>query len=463
MKIFILSVLSILFLISCDSQQENPTAKNSSPVKKEVQTTKTPEPAHGWKGNGPNKNFYTVAENIDRDGDFYYYLNMENVFVETKEDISTLFSNEESAQEMENFFSFYESAIEVFGIDGIRDAGISSMQKEDLAVTKIFLHVPGENKTILDITGESPRLRDSLKYAPPKTGAYASFDFDPERALKLTRETARKAGGEKALGKLNDKLRELGSEINADPEKLIRSLGNEFVFMMRLKEKSGMQQNTGDQQTSPEWVPELAAMISTNEAALYETIKNSVEKQHGELEEIRENGVKKIILPSSLENPLPGKTSLAFDGKYVFYSSSSDFLDLIISTSRQDENLSQSEEFRKMTGDFPEKTNSLRYISGNLRKEIAGIIIRNLSEKQKYSIDPEAFARIFLPFRGSSATVRINKPSGVQIISRHTIEKGEEGFSPALRAPAMILTATGALPVVTFLIFGQHYDYFTAI
>ncbi|MBN1902900.1 type II secretion system protein GspG [Candidatus Sumerlaeota bacterium] len=449
MKKTLLISLMIIFLFACEKEEEEIIQKNDIPSLTKPAITKPGGAQSGWKGTGPNKRFYMVAEKLDRDGDFYLYMDIEGAFRELAVGFQQLAQTPQTPDEFKTILPTLLNRLETTGLFNMVDFGMSGIQKDDRYQYKTCIKANDTKTVLFQMLGSAPHDSSALKYAPGDTIIFHAMDLDLSVLLAFIKSLSQ---GDSPLitstnyDNANQKFRE---EFGASIDELVSSLGTEFAFLARLDPEKTITIPDSDI-IIPQ--PQFAFIIPTKQKILHDALAFSTKKDNIAINISQSDNIRRCQVSQPPDPDYPMNPEFMFDGEYEIVCSHVSLSDEIIKALKNGQGLSASPEFQDFTQNLPQQYNGLTFISEKLGLEIIHQISLALNaEEMKGKVNHQAFSDFLGIFLGGRMSVRINEPDGLWIVTQHKGKKDAMTFSGISNAVLMTLNSGGALSVVAIL------------
>ena len=367
--------------------------------------------------------FYDVQKKLDQGGGFYLYVNVKDALKNFLNEIGDAMRQSGMPIQAQGGFAMADQLLEALGLYDIEDFGMSVIDVGDMKRTKSFLRIPGSRKGIFGVLGGDPHSFESLQYAPADTMVFNCFDLDAAKGLRLARINIQKLGGEVILQQFNSSLQELGNRQGFDLEKVIQSLDGEFLLIGRLDMAKKIHMPVRGSENLAFPTHNLALGARVKDATLFDAIGNVLQKNNIPFESKTSENLKRILIKETSTEQSPLSPTIVFDGKYVLFATHEDYLDKILSTKKSGANLSDTEEFIKLTSGLPKRGNELIFISEQFNREMTQSLQKflqmqtGISENLGRSLAPPMLfmSGIMKDMEGTGAMagVRLNDEDGI--------------------------------------------------
>lgn len=380
-----------------------------------------------------NPRFAEVQKKLDTGGSFYMY-------VDVKDQLRLLFDElkavaEESEDEDDAFIAAVaESVLESLGVFDITDLGLSITESGEMHRRKAYVAVPNTSAGLLAITGGDPHEFDTLRYAPPATALFESFDFDFEKLYELVRKVVSEtsevdglANPDEQVHVFDKQIAEWREDFGVDVEELIRSLSGTIALVAEFHPTEKFQVPESGEPPFEIPLPQLTFLIGCKDAQLYETLSGLVGAN--EVKVPQANG--KELRRTPIQIPVPDLNitpQIVFDGTYLMLTSHGEFLDRMLESANGGENLSSDANYKKLVADMPKKGNDLAYVSPRL-----GEVLESVGEEMKKTMGEEEAESIDWileslleesPFTEGMAAVRANEEGGMYWVAASPADLG---------------------------------------
>ncbi|HBF34493.1 TPA: hypothetical protein DDW35_08005, partial [Candidatus Sumerlaeota bacterium] len=229
--------LLLLLSIACE-KKDSPEKKSeqavstsapaavASPAVAEAKSTPSPSVPK----DGANPRFFAAQENLlDAGGSFYLYADLQDVLKEEMQSVRNSIKGMPDAVEVERGLEITDRVIDLLGLYGLQDVGISSIPDGGLYRTKMFLNnTAGKDKGYMALLGDAPHALKILDRASSGTVLLYSADVNEMATWELIRGLVMNIGGGAALADMEKGLEELAKNEGIDIPKLLPTLGGEI-------------------------------------------------------------------------------------------------------------------------------------------------------------------------------------------------------------------------------------------
>lgn len=320
--------------------------------------------------------FDAVTSKLNPGGNFYLYASTEQLFKSIDEFAQTLRQTLEKAsakdpkvgeEVLKAFDLIYGIAKECGGME-ISGVGFSSIPVEgDVNHSKLVVHhYPDKNKGLIwQLMQSKPHELTTLDMLPANTVAAGFGELHLDVLWKWVKEKVNKAD----IPKVKQGLEMAGpmmEKMGIDLDKTLGSLtGMGYVVTL---DNGNMKKIPIGPKTLELPDPGLAIILEMKDDSLFEFFKGKI--PGGTF--VEENGVKKIAIKTP---PMPVTLDpvLVYRDGMLIVSSSNALVDAMFAAREKGGGLIDSEEFKRMSINMPDKGNSYRYLSPKMVNTIMAI------------------------------------------------------------------------------------------
>ncbi|MCX7047515.1 MAG: DUF3352 domain-containing protein [Candidatus Sumerlaeota bacterium] len=375
---------------------------------------------------GSNERFYAVQKELDPGGSMYLYLDTKDMLRGFVNKIQPLVVNPQAPPEASKIFMMVNQVIDRLGLYGIQDIGMSMTPDGEMSRTKIFLNAAeGRQKGVMALFGGDPHPCALLDRVPDDTLIFISADFDAAAAWELLRQIAQDIGGMEAISRLDQGVNELQKNTGLSVPAILPALTGEFAIAVTQEKTSRL--NLADLSPSLSVnTPQLTLMIRVKNDTLYQALKQAAAQNRLTAQEVSDGKLRIAPITLPPNNIWTVSPALATDGEYVYLSSHQDYLKRIaLGTGAS---LRSSPEFKALTAGLPTEGNGIGFVSKQAMKAVQDLIQAAQSSIPRASREDAWIQRLMTGAQkepSGSFGVRINKPNGVQWISRSKTNSGQ--------------------------------------
>lgn len=407
-KIFLLVILQLSLLLFAGGEE-----KSSSPARR-----------------GANPDFYEAQKKLDQGGNFYLFMDtkdlLKNFIGETRDSIAT--SGNPNTQ---TFFIMVDRILNTLGIYDIHYLGISVVESETSRLMKIYLKNPPEKRGLFKVLGGAPHPFETLSYAPADSSFFLSCDIAPVEVLALVRATILESGGPTALASFNTGLTNATTKTGFNIEEALNCLGGEFFIAGYFDRKEMMTFTKKQAVTEALPTPRAAIGVRVRDARLLNMLKEFLTRTGIATKEESADGITRLFIQPKPDMEPSIKPAFFYDGRFILFSTSSEYLERILATKKGTANLGSNEEYMQIVKALPMKGNGLLYIGGDFPVELKNYVHiwkEKLIEAAAASdgrVKNQPIIRLSRLLerpgaRGALAAIRINEPEGILIVCNTT-------------------------------------------
>jgi hypothetical protein len=407
-KIFLLAILQLSLLLFAGGEE-----KSSSPAKR-----------------GANPDFYEAQKKLDQGGNFYLFLDtkdlLKNFIGETRDSLAT--SGNQKAQV---FFIMADRILSTLGIYDIHYVGISMVESETSRLMKFYLKNPPEKRGLFKVLGGAPHTFETLSYAPADSSFFLSCDINPVEALALVRATILESGGPTALASFNTGLASATIRTGFNIEEALNSLGGELFIAGYFDRKEMMTLTKKQAATEALPTPRAAIGVRAGDVRLFNMLKEFLTRTGIATKEESADGITRLFIQPKPDMDPSIKPAFFYDGRFILFSTSSEYLERIIATKKGTANLGSNEEYMQIVKALPMKGNGLLYIGGGFPVELENyvhiwkekLIEAAAAGDGRVKNQPIIMLSRLLErpgAQGALAAMRINEPEGILIVCNTT-------------------------------------------
>lgn len=393
--------------------------------------------------------FSQVTKNLDPGGSFYMYMSSEK-FIKFLEDlievIKQLAISESKKpgekQQIEIGFNLISKLLKDSGLLEISGIGMSSIKMKNgfNREKTVIHHYKGMGKGLIwHLSADTPHSFDSQKLLPANT-AFASFS---DSRLGYFWQWIKKEAAESGIPKLQQGIRMLEPMLRSkgiDLEALLGSLGGKSGIIVTLDE-SNMCKIPVKGLTIEFPDPALAIVIYVKNDSLFNLLQKFIPAPPQV-----DGKVKKIIGPV-VPLPITLNPMVIQKDKLLIFASNGKIADDILAAKK---GLGQSEEFRNLSVNMPQKGNGYTFWSSRIFKTITDIQSRTVAMSGNKE-DKAVYATLerlnILPKNLAFYNVKQNTPEGFIHTSNNNIPLGGSALLPALAVGGIV----AAIAIPNFL------------
>ncbi|MCX7000656.1 MAG: hypothetical protein NT106_10250 [Candidatus Sumerlaeota bacterium] len=379
---------------------------------------------------GANPDFYEAQKKLDQGGNFYFFMDtkdlLKNFIGETRDSIAT--SGKEKGQ---TFFIIVDRILSALGIYDIQYLGISVVEQGNSRLMKTYLKTPPEKRGLFKVLGGEPHAFETLSYAPADSSFFLSCDVDPVEALALVRATILESGGPTALASFNTSMTNATTKTGFAIEEALNCLGGEFFIAGYFDRKEMMTLTKKQAVTESLPTPRAAIGVRVRDARLLNMLKEFLTRTGIATKEESAGGITRLFIQPKPDMDPSIKPAFFYDGRFILFSTSSEYLERILATKKGTANLGSNEEYMQIVKALPIKGNELLYIGGDFPVELKNythIWKEKLIEAASASdgrVRNQPIIRLSRLLerpgaRGALAAMRVNEPEGILIVCNTT-------------------------------------------
>ena len=384
--------------------------------------------------------FNQVTEKLDKEGNFYLYMNTERL-VKAAEDWFTALqqlmkaemAKEGKQAEGEKVLAIMNLVYKVvkdIGITEISGFGISSIATaNDLNRTKVVVHhYPDKSKGLMwKLMNAKPRSLDEIKLLPAETVLASFSDFKLYTLCHCIQQPQKTTGipeVQKAVDTVEPTLIQGGISLT----KLLNSLSGKTGMMLTLDPKQPKPLPIpGAALTIPE--PSLAILIGVKDSYLFDLLAQRMTFAE------RPNKDERLMqIPIPMDLPFNVKPIIIEKDGWLIIASNKELIDKMFAAKVKGNGLTSSDEFKKLAAGMPDKGNNIRYLSPRLSQalfEIQNTFMKMAKERGEEI--PEKFVKLFQK-EWAIYSVLQNTDEGTILTVSHN-----QGFEMVMIMPALFV------------------------
>jgi hypothetical protein len=379
---------------------------------------------------GANPDFYEAQKKLNQGGNFYLFMDtkdlLKNFIGETRDSIAT--SGNPNAQ---TFFIMVDRILNTLGIYDIQYLGVSVVEQGNSRLMKIYLKNPPEKRGLFKVLGGAPHPFETISYAPADSSFFLSCDINPVEALALVRATILESGGPTALASFNTSLTNATTRTGFAIEEALNCLGGEFFIAGYFDRKEMMTLTKKQAVTEALPTPRAAIGVSARDVRLFNMLKEFLTRTGIATKEESAGGITRLFIQPKPDMEPSIKPAFFYDGRFILFSTSSEYLERILATKKGTANLGSNEEYMQIVQALPMKGNGLLYIGGDFPVELKNYVHiwkEKLIEAAAMSdgrVRNQPIIRLSRLLerpgaRGALAAMRVNEPEGTLIVCNTT-------------------------------------------
>jgi len=378
-----------------------------------------------------NPDFYDALKKLDQGGNFYLFIDtkdlLKNFMGETRDSFAS--SGNQKAQ---TFFITTDRILDTLGIYDVHYLGASVVENETSRIIKIYFKNPPAKRGLFKVLGGAPHSFETLSYAPADSSFFFSCDIDPIEVLALVRATILESGGPSALASFNTGMTNATTRLGVNLEEAINCLGGEF-FIVGYFDRKEMMSITKKYQAAAELLPTARAVIGvrSGDARLFNMLKEFLTKRGFATKEESAGGITRLFIQPKPDTEQSTKPAFFYDGRFILFSTSSEYLERIIATKKGTVNLGSNGEYMQIVKALPMKGNELLYIGRDFPAELKNYIhiwkekLIEAAATSNGHVRNQPIIRLSRLLehpgaQGTLAVIRINEPEGVMIVCNTT-------------------------------------------
>lgn len=324
-----------------------------------------------------NPHYWDMQEKLDEGGSMYVYMDCRNLLkgmvAQIGDQIRPAITDPADAAEFEKIFGKIDQGANMLGLYGLEDIGLSTIREENhYYLHRFCLATPGDRTGLLALLGDKPHAFETLEFAPEDTVYFQTLDLDAAQLWSLIQKMTAELGGEEAAGELAKASQELKDEIGLNYDEIATTLGDSATLLVSIDPEKTI---TIPDAAFSNPIPMFngAAIVKTNNSALYDTLVQALRDEDAPLTESETpEGLKKAAIKPGDE--IPYTPVVAQDGDYLYLASDEAYLDVLLATKAQGGALAETDEFKAMAAGLPTEGNLLYYVSEKLAPTIQHII-----------------------------------------------------------------------------------------
>ena len=366
--------------------------------------------------------FRATSAELDLGGDLYVYFGAENclanLMAKIGEIVDLIAQHEPDAKAAQEAVRRINAFLMAEGLNDITGGGLSSKPLgEGQYVLKSFLSRQPKTPTprFWRMLGGEPRELAVLGTIPGDAAVFSAIDFRPDDCWAFIQQTIRSVGGEEAYTTMRKKLDEWKREGGVDVDALVSSLSGELAVSVVLGRDKTVQLPIGEKgvEIPP---PSLIVALGVKDGSLLATVLDQAKKNAWPMEETTIEGVPAYLLGEEMpEVPVPLRFIAAQADGFFFFASHPDAVAGAISAARRGDGIKKDPVYARLMGQLPRENNGVSFTDERFNRTIASIQLAQMRQQDPSGLVAEIMERIFgwLPV-GSSASVRVLKPNGIQ-------------------------------------------------
>jgi prepilin-type processing-associated H-X9-DG protein len=359
--------------------------------------------------------FEKVSKHLDPFGNFYFYMNVEEMtggvtrlVDKLEKSLMPVIEQQGDQRKTDMAKAAFKGVGELYrtsGIPAVSGMGISSLQiGKDMYRTKSFIHTDSAQKQgmIWRMMGGAARPLDCVDFLPKTTTMAVFCDFDLEELWKWQFQLVQSTQNQQLIGM--HQMMTTGLSKNVDMTKMLGGLYKTMGMVITLDPTSQVTIPIQRGQTTiriPE--PGLAIFIKTKDNSLQDFMfSKMVNNRNGQktpvpFQEVTNNGVTYRAYPIPLPSPIPLALCVgSFDGQLVI-TSSTKVMNQIIAAKKTGNGLKSQPKLKALMADMPKKGNAFTYLSKDLQVEM--LKVQDQLLKQQTGREAEMVKKLVNMFR----------------------------------------------------------------
>jgi prepilin-type processing-associated H-X9-DG protein len=332
---------------------------------------------------GSTTSFYEVDKKLDKGGEFYLYVNTEDVLkkLDTKTAsfeklILTVPSIEDNKADIKKAFTITKNIIKNSGIKELDGIGSSSIKINDNMYRNIayFYHKPENNKGVFwSFFPVQEKTQRMLTLLPKDTVIASGSNFQFNKFLNWI-ESELTVGD---LADISKNIREGKIEAlkrGVDIDKILNSLNGEYAFFITLDPKKKSKLPMGRAMVEMPR-PAVAILIEVSDEYVFSLLKQFIPMSKAS---VRENGVQEInvLVPQFLDIDLTPTMLLTKTGLLIIATSKTLANDVLALDGKKEDKpkgLIATENFKKLATNISLDGNGFSYVSKRYNKTATSI------------------------------------------------------------------------------------------
>ncbi len=359
--------------------------------------------------------FERVSKHLDPYGNFYLYMNVEEmtsgvqkVIDSLEKTIMPIIEQQGKQENVDMAQAGFKGVSELYrtsGIPAVGGMGVSSLQiDKDTFRTKSFIYIDPTKKQgmLWKLMGGAARPLDCIDFLPKTTTMAVFCDFDFEELWKWQFQLAQSTQNQQIIGMHQMALAGIAQQI--DLNKLFAGLDKSMGLVLMLDPSSPVTIPVERGKTTirvPE--PGLAIFIKIKDDSLKDFLFSKlVDNKNGQetpisFQDKTTSGVTYREYPFPVPMPFAVRPSIAsFDG-YLILASSSKIMDQIITARKTGNGIKSQPKFKALMADMPKKGNAFTYLSKDLQVEL--LKVQNQLLKQQTGDEAEMVKKLVSMFQ----------------------------------------------------------------
>lgn len=340
-------------------------------------------PARGEAGETdalPANPFAEVAQHLDRGGELYLYLTLDQWLGQLSEAVSEFrpllgalgVGGERSQAQAEHGLQLLTRLIQRSGLEEITAIGISGKQMRSglFRTRSVLYHRPEAGQGLLwSAFGREPHPLSLIELAPSTTALAFGFDLHPaELWSALTKEMER--SDSEAYRRWPGMVAEgFESETDIPLQDLLEGFGREHAVFLTLDTEQPVELPTPEGGlTIPR--PGLILLFQVTNSALTDLLNQAVEQ--ADATTVERHGVTLQVIP--VPAPFPIRLTIARDGDLLILGLSDDLVEEVLKLRRgEGSGLTGEAKFRELARNLPLEGNAFEYIGKEFGETVASI------------------------------------------------------------------------------------------
>ncbi len=314
--------------------------------------------------------FEEVTSKLDKNGDFYFYLNtadflssIEEVIEQTTSMLTAIPSqNETDKKNMLSILSMIQNFILNSGLQNISGVGVSSIAIEkDFYRNKFILHRPKEKNQgeLWKLFGTQPHPLETLDLLPKDTALAGFSDINLLGLWQWISKEINNSGNEKIISEFNKMQVDLKNQQGIDLTKLLTSINNKIGLIITLDSNKvvpiPIQRNIIQ---IPE--PSLALVVYVNDDYIFNIINS---KCPPSMKRVNDDKSKKILMEAIPMLPVKFGPSVVQQDNMLIIASNLDIITNIFDAKINKNGFKTTEEFKRLSKNIPTNGNAFDLIT----------------------------------------------------------------------------------------------------
>ncbi len=329
---------------------------------------------HKGSTDSVNREFSNVISELDSGGDLFLFINTKKImgtFSKLMVNLSESISSSENMSEInrektKGIFKFLSALFNGSGISDISAVGFSSIEigKGVFRSKAIINHLPGKNEGLIwNLSNKKNDTLKSIKLLPKKT-VYASFaDINYLKLWSWIKEQTLKSGIKEIVNGINSvepALKNSGIDLNT----LLNSINGDSGIIVTFDKGKMKSINKSNKQISfPD--PAFAIIFETQNESIFNLISEKIKNA-----EITDKDGMKMVTIKTPPFPITFSPRIIQRGNLLIFSSNFEIAKDIFDSINGKNNISETEEFKKLSSGMPEAGSGLTFLSSEFFKEI---------------------------------------------------------------------------------------------